>query len=137
MPGLSSGTASFQAFPSHPRAFILTAADTGPNKILQPRRRGGWVRSNCFSAGTGGQHRRPASWSSRCVSICHLKSVPVLQTIWLGQFVECAPRQNVQRCTTLQSRHQKSEVGFTCFVLCKNNCFRDRAVQLQPTNRQK
>lgn len=85
MPGLSSGASSFQAFPSHPRAFILTSADNGPNKILQPRRGGAGVRSNCFSAGTGGQHRRPTSCSSRCVSICRLKSVPVLQTIWLGR----------------------------------------------------
>lgn len=134
MPGLSlsSGAASFQAFPSHPRAFILTSADNGPNKILQPRR-GGWVRSNCFSAGTGGQHRRPASRSSRRVSICRLKSVPVLQTIWLGRLEKRVPRQNVQCLTALQNRHRNSKLGLHASSCAK----RLQRMQLQQTKRKK
>lgn len=54
---------------------------------------GGWVRSNCFSAGTWGQHWRPRFASSCCVSICRLNSVPVLQTIYLSWVWEHALRQ--------------------------------------------
>lgn len=50
-------------FPLIFEPFILPAADTGPNKILQLPRKGlgGWggEGGNCFSAGTGGLHWQP------------------------------------------------------------------------------